>query len=296
VRRLGLVMVGIGIFLLALAPLVKFYAAPALTKTPLDLYSTSVSTGTATYFNFELREEVGPTEVISTRTVRGDVEAGDGETGVYDSFSTIEDVGENQGTITASTERFALDRVSAEAVNCCDESPTHSGLVIKFPFSTEPRDYTLWDGTAEDGYPVVYVGTADIDGLEAYEFTQTIGPIVLRQLTVGGDQVGDPEGGNVEADVVYRTDKRMWVEPDTGIIVGGTQSASQTVEYDGQVIINGLVGEFGFSEDQVVENAEFARSQQSLLSLVNVTVPLVALVVGVIALVVGLFLTSRYRA
>lgn len=295
-RRLGLVLVGVGVFLLALAPLVKFYAAPALTKTPLDLYSTSVSTGTATYFNFELRQEVGPTDVISTRTVRGDVEAGDAGTGVYDSFSTIEDVGENEGTITASTERFALERVTAESVSCCDESPPHSGLTIKFPFSTEARDYTLWDGTALDAYPVVYVGTDDIEGLEVFEFTQTIGPIVLRQLTVGGDQVGDPEGGNVEADVIYRTDKRMWVEPDTGIIVNGTQTASQTVEYDGQVIINGLVGEFGFSEDQVTENAEFARSQRNLLGLVNVTVPLMALIVGLIALVIGLLLTSRNQA
>lgn len=294
-RRLGLVFVASGMFLILLAGLVRFVAAPMLAKSPLDLYSTSVSSGTATYFNLESREEVGPTPVSSTRTVRGDVAAGTGDVAVYDSFSTIEDEGAQAGVITASTERFAIDRRSGEAVNCCDEDPVHRGLIIKFPFGTEPRDYDLWDGTAGDAYPAIFEGTEQLNGLDVLKFSQTIPPKVLSNLTVGGDLVGDPEGGNVEADVVYETYKELWVEPATGIIVNGTQKASQTVQYEGRVLIQGLVGDFAFSDEQVADNVDFARSQRSLLGLLESTGPLVALILGVLALAGGFVLTSRHQ-
>ncbi len=42
-RGLGFLFVGLGVFLIALAPLLRFYAYPALAKAPLDQDSQTVS-------------------------------------------------------------------------------------------------------------------------------------------------------------------------------------------------------------------------------------------------------------
>ena len=52
--------------------------------------------------------------------------------------------------MTAGTDRFATDRVTAVAVN--DEkyvgvgAEPHEGLVNKFPFDVEQKTYPIWDG------------------------------------------------------------------------------------------------------------------------------------------------------
>ena len=50
-RRVGFVLVFVGLFLLFFGLFERFYAYPRLKKAPLDQYSSPVATGTGTYFN-----------------------------------------------------------------------------------------------------------------------------------------------------------------------------------------------------------------------------------------------------
>ena len=67
---------------------------------------------------------------------------------VWDSFNSTVDVADN-GVITATQERIALDRVTGQSVSCCGENPAHQGLTLKFPFDTGKQTYQFWDGPAQ---------------------------------------------------------------------------------------------------------------------------------------------------
>ena len=50
-RRVGFVLVFVGLFLLFFGLFARVYTYPRLKKAPLDQYSEPVATGTGTYFN-----------------------------------------------------------------------------------------------------------------------------------------------------------------------------------------------------------------------------------------------------
>ena len=89
-RRVGYVLVFLGLFLIFFGLVERVYAYPRLKKAPLDQYSQPVATGTGTYFNRspDKLQEVNGAELRNIRTVRGDVKAGSDEVAVWDSFNS----------------------------------------------------------------------------------------------------------------------------------------------------------------------------------------------------------------
>mgnify|MGYP003291587251 CR=1 FL=1 len=96
-RRVGFVLVFLGLFLLFFGLFDRVYIYPRLKKAPLDQYSQPVATGTGTYFNRspDKLEEVNGAELRNIRTVRGDVKAGSDEVAVWDSFNSTVAVADN---------------------------------------------------------------------------------------------------------------------------------------------------------------------------------------------------------
>lgn len=273
--------------LLILSLLLPLVAAPALKKAPLDPDSRTVSVGQGSYFSLAQGEEVTTEELQSTRITRGDVAAGGDDVAVYLTFVTNEDLAvedEEARELSTYSGRFAFDRVIGETVNCCEEEPEgHEGLYLKFPFSTQQRDYQLWDETLGAAAPVVFQGTDEIDGLEVYGFTQSI----------PRSEVGTLDLGDQEASDFYEVEKELWVEPTTGIIVNGRQEVLRTFEADGEVLVTATDAELGFSEETVAANIEQARDAASQLRLLSFTIPLIALIVGLLLLALGIFIAVR---
>ena len=145
-RRVGFVLVFVGLFLLFFGLFDRVYIYPRLKKAPLDQYSQPVATGTGSYFNRspDKLREINGAVLKNVRTVRGDVKAGSDEIAVWDSFNSTVDTAD-QGVITATQERIALDRVTGQSVQCCGENPRHQGLTLKFPFDTRKTTYQFWD-------------------------------------------------------------------------------------------------------------------------------------------------------
>ena len=192
-RRLGYVLVFIGLFLLFFGLFERFYAYPRLKKAPLDQESAPVAVGTGTYFNRspEKLREIPGAQLKNIRTVKGDPKAGTEEVAVWDSFVSTVDLADG-GVITATQERIALDRVTAQAVNCCGENPRHQGLTLKFPFDTKKQTYQFWDGPAGRALPAVYTREETIQGVKVYRFEQRIDRKTLRTQEVPGSLAGDP--------------------------------------------------------------------------------------------------------
>ena len=291
-RRVGYVLVFLGLFLIFFGLVERVYAYPRLKKAPLDQYSQPVATGTGTYFNRspDKLQEVNGAELRNIRTVRGDVKAGSDEVAVWDSFNSTVAVADG-GVITATQERIALDRVTGQSVRCCGENPAHQGLTLKFPFGTKRQSYQFWDGPANAAFPAAFTGEEVVAGVKVYRFEQRIEPRTLRTQEVPGSLAGDPDADSVTTDVVYSNHKTLWVEPATGIIVKAQQDATQVLQTpDGEPVLTLLDAVLTYDDATVKANAEDASSGASQLRLLGTILPVGAVVLGLVLTSVGLYL------
>jgi Porin PorA len=291
-RRVGFVLVFVGLFLLFFGLFERFYAYPRLKKAPLDQYSSPVATGTGTYFNRspDKLAEVTGAQLMNKRIVRGDVAAGTDEVAVWDSFNSTIDTAD-QGVITATQERIALDRVTAQSVQCCGESPRHQGLTLKFPFDTEKTTYQFWDGPAQRALPAAFTRTETLNGVGVYRFEQRIGPLDVGDQEIPGTLAGEPDTPSVQTNIVYTNLKTLWVEPATGIIVKAQQDATQVLETPGgEQVLTLIDAVLTYDEATVERNADDAASGANRLRLLGAVLPIAALVLGLILVAAGLVL------
>ena len=291
-RRVGFVLVFVGLFLLFFGLFARVYTYPRLKKAPLDQYSEPVATGTGTYFNRspDRLTEVTGAQLKNVRVVRGDVGAGSDEVAVWDSFNSTVDTADN-GVISATQERIALDRVTAQSVQCCGENPRHQGLTLKFPFDTKQTTYQFWDGPAQRALPAVFTRTEKIDGVDVYRFEQRIDRLDIGDQEIPGSVAGDPDTASVQTDIIYSNTKTLWVEPATGIIVKAQQDVTQVLETPGGEQVLTLVDALlTYDEATVSNNADDAAAGARQLHLLGTILPAVALFLGLVALAAGLVL------
>jgi hypothetical protein len=291
-RRVGFVLVFVGLFLLFFGLFERVYAYPRLKKAPLDQYSQPVATGTGSYFNRspdKLREITGA-QLKNVRTVRGDVAAGSDEVAVWDSFNSTFDTAD-QGVITATQERIALDRVTAQSVQCCGENPRHQGLTLKFPFDTQRTAYQFWDGPAQRALPAAFTREERINGVTVYRFEQRIDQLDVGDQDIPGTLAGDPATPSVPTDIIYSNVKTLWVEPVTGIIVKAQQDVSQVLRTaGGEEVLTLIDAVLTYDEPTVAANADDAASGANQLRLLGTILPIASLALGLIALAAGLVL------
>jgi hypothetical protein len=260
-RRVGFVLVFLGLFLLFFALVERVYAYPRLKKAPLDQYSQPV-----------------------------DVKAGSDEVAVWDSFNSTVDTAD-QGVITATQERIALDRVTAQSVQCCGENPRHQGLTLKFPFDTRKTTYQFWDAPAQRALPAAFTRTERINGVSVYRFEQRIDQLDIGDQDIPGALAGEPGTPSVQTDVIYSNVKTIWVEPATGIIVKAQQDVTQVLRTPGgENVLTLIDAVLTYDEATVDANADDAAKGVNQLRILGTILPVAALALGLIALAAGLVL------
>ncbi|MFY9330295.1 MAG: DUF3068 domain-containing protein [Candidatus Nanopelagicales bacterium] len=308
-RGVGIVLIGLGVFLLVLAGLLRFTVTPAVAKAPLSpgedtggVVQTDQSGIAAKLFDPATQTERVDVPITAIRFTRGDVPASQtsealaGDLAVYDSFLRVED---NAGVVvSASTLRVAFDRVSSELSNCCGANydggeVEFAGInPLKFPMFTEPRDYEYFDASLAKAVPITYVGTEEIEGLSVYRFEQSIAASQIGFLAVPGPLVGSP-AATYQAARWYSNDRTLWVEPTTGAIIKGEERQIQTLRGpDNTDQITVIDAVLGTTADEVTEGVDTASSLSGQINLLNNILPIAALILGLIGLIVGIVLTA----
>jgi len=298
-RVLGLVLIGLGVALLVLAPMVKFYAVPKLSVAPLDLdpNNTSDSSGTVTtVVDLATGTEKSNVELKSTRRTKADVAASQqagGNIGVYDSFSVISLASDPAGKpyLPASPERYAFDRTTAIMVATAGANvggvPITEAMIgndtvmpLKFPFNSQKSTYNVFDTSIMKGAPAEFLGEEAVQGLNTYKYEQKIPDTVV--------------GKQGDADIHYQNDTLFWVEPATGQVVNGYSIAKQWLKNadgtDGLVLLDGKIG---FTDQEVTDSVNEAKANSSKLNTVSNVLPVASLVLGILALVGGILLVRR---
>lgn len=297
-RIVGFILLGLGVFAVALGLLLRFYTYPQLAKIPLEQETTSVATGSGitalvvrTVNGAPQPEIQHNLSLTSTTYVTGDltqpeVEA-NGDVAVYvEAIKTVDDA--SGIVINASVRSLCVDRFSNEAVAPCEGQYTEQeqgervtedrdtiqqpGLSFKFPFGTEQRTYPYYDlslGTAVDA---VFDGEETVQGLDTYRFVMQVPPTKIGDREVPGSLVGQDDEPSVQAELYYQGTRTLWVEPETGIIVIGQQQLKQELVVDGEEPGEGTTvfdGTLRLDDTTINDNVTKAEDNKSKLSLLT---------------------------
>jgi DUF3068 family protein len=322
-RIVGFVLLGLGVFAVALGLLLRFYAYPMLAKVPLDNESTSVAEGDGiTALVVETVDGAPSPEIrsnlslTSTTYVTGDLTQPevkeDGDVAVY--VEAIRIVDDTSGTtISGSVRSLCIDRFTSEAVAPCEaqyveqvqgeqdkgtrNTVQQPGLSFKFPFGAEAKDYRYYDLSVRKSVDAKYDGEETIQGLDTYRYVMTVPPTKIGDREVPGSLVGQPTEPSVEAELYYQVKRTVWVEPATGIIVVGQQETKQELVTSGEEPGGGTAvfdGKLRFNDKTINDNVTKAEDTMSKLSLLT-TWPIVMWVLGALLIVAGVVLLSSWR-
>ena len=279
-RIAGVVLALLGAFLVT-AAIAALILAPGVKKTPLDVDSTTVLSGSGGKLDTatgELRDD----PVMAKSVTKADAEASSDEVVVFTNYTCVvygtgSEVpciadGEDDRTITISQDIFATDRETAEAVPTELEPVAHEGLINKWPFDAQQQTYPYWDGVTQQAVDAVFDRTETIRGLETYVYKVEItdAPIEIAEGVPG----------------TYDDSKEIAVDPVTGSIIRQTESQQRFLENGDPA----LDLQLAFTEEQVAANVRDAADSGSSLDLLSSTVPLFGFLLGVPLLLGGLFL------
>ncbi|MGD9483338.1 DUF3068 domain-containing protein [Streptomyces sp. TRM70308] len=303
---LSLTLLGLGVFLLVLAPMLAFYVEPRAKRTPIDVDQTTVLTGTGSYFDQESVSVREDQKLTVTRRVLGNVEVStENDVAAWEVSTTIDNpdtlkLADPRKSFQWTTERWVTDRATNRPVHCCDEGPTRfSGdAYLKFPFDVQERGYRWWDSTLGGAVPLTYEERAEVDGYEGLRFTGSVDATRTGSRQVPGALVGS-SAPQVMAEEWYANDNiELIVDEATGRILKATIGPRVTLRAPGadEDAVTLLHSDALTFTDETVENqVELASADSGRLRLVGTTAPLGAGIAGAVLAAVGGFLVVRGR-
>ena len=301
-RRVGLVLVGLGACLIVFALLIPTWVSGQVVKFPLNEYvSVNLTDSNASYFSpAKLAEQTG-VSVEATYTIKGNAAAGSSSTAVWNQFVYVYDQ-TNKLPIQQTSRTFAFDRRTALLVNCCganvngDSSVKQSGYVgIVMPIGTEKKTYPVFVTDVKKPVPFNYAGINAVGGTEAYRFVGNIPPTQNGTQTLPGSLVGQ-SAASVTLPQFFEAQITYWINPVTGALLNVTEKEKLTLRDS-----TGAQALLLFNANLVATTASVDRllaidnDQVTRASFVNTLLPLVAGMLGVILLVVGILLARRPR-
>jgi hypothetical protein len=289
----------LGVLFVAASIVVKWVLAPAAIKLPLSPgpqkgpVNITVAEGEANVFIL-IKGGAVQSHVTATRYISGDTAAGDSKVAVWDESlcvvvpgAKVDKAGcaasSDLSMVQKTTDRVAMDRKTAEAVNdpkykeTVDGKPVkHTGLTYTFPIGTKKQTYQFFDPISHAAYPANFVGTSKIEGLTVYEFKSTS---PQSNVTVDGFLPATYEGT-----------RDVFVEPRTGLIIKGIQTIKQVLT-TGTTAFDGTLT---FNDTSIKSQAAYAKDLRFKMDLAQRWIPLGAVILGLLCLV-GSFWPGRTK-
>lgn len=318
IKRWGTVALLLGVVLLALAALSKFYLHDRLAVAPLDQDSTSVATtpagSDAEYVDAAAGLALVKGPLKNVKVVLGDVDAGKRaskdlgkDIAVWHIKDSTDkptfDFSSSETALSATEDTVAFDRHTGLAVSWKGTKSSFAGktvkpgdfegLYFKFPFGSDKKTYPFWDGTLRKATPATYVGEGKVQGMKVYTYRQTIAPVSIGTIDLPGALVGSAKA-TVPADQIYSSISDYSVDPVTGVILDGQTAQDSYLELNGQRVLTTTKATIAYTDADVTQNVKDFKTRSTLLAALDTTIPLAGLVIGVLLIGAGL-LTRRSR-
>lgn len=296
-RIFGVSLVGLGVFGLVFAGVMRFWVYPNSLKTPLNLDLDIVATGPAQLFD-ATTAQVQSVQLRADRTIRVDSQASDSRVVVIverlciviqrDSPPPCVSA-EDSRLLSYTTDRVASDRRTGEAVNDPkyganvngNDTIKHAGLSYKWPFHAKRQTYQFFNPDVGAAFPATFEGTEKINGLTLYKYVSVTPKM---EADVGKDIPG-----------FYTDTRTVWIDPVTGTIVKGNEH--QVRQFRGGALDGKTAVDLNLTFDDKTVNNQTHKAKQGRdqIALASLWLPLAGLVLGVLALAGGILLLVRGR-
>ncbi|MEU4691648.1 DUF3068 domain-containing protein [Actinoplanes sp. NPDC023714] len=322
-RITGATLFGLGVLCLLLAGALVWIIVPSQRKVPLDLIPPDVvvAADNATFVQVkplpdgtaEAAVEQGP---LQSRTgITPDFQAAADLTGdlaentlIWNVFHGTDraDTGE---PINRSESRIALDRESGAAVDwegqchsetmgqaCVAGDVDFAGQLYLFPFGTEKKTYQYWDSALQAALPMEYAAEENYNDLPTYRFEQRIPKQQIEMNETSLDALlGFLAPGATSGTVNYEAGRTLWVEPQTGAIVGYREHQRRELVPNAGSPIVIFDADLQYDEPTLKAVHDQAASGRTTLILLSVWIPLLLVVIGVALMIGGYWLLRRTR-
>ena len=302
--RLSVVLLGLGAFLVVMAVLLRFYAAPQLIAAPNDVYETDTLVSPhASYFDEGALVTRHDVSLTYTLTVRGDQRASTGKIAVWDQFASLADP-KRHNVVNTVYQRSAFDRRTGQLVQCCGASVNDStqikqrGIGLFWPIGTKKQTYTVFDNNSMKSWPAHYVGEVKDTGVETYKFTQHVPATVSDVMTGVPTSLLGIKGPsrNVVANRYYTADNTFWVDPRTGVLVDEEVKAdSYLTATNGQGHLGAVSLDLRMTPASRHSLAAQANKNAQSITTISVLGPVALGVLGIILLILALAPWRRLR-
>ncbi|MBK3644528.1 DUF3068 domain-containing protein [Streptomyces sp. MBT33] len=303
---LSLILLGLGTFLLVLAPMLVWYVEPRAAVNPIDIDTTAVYQGTGSYFDTDEIKTVHDQRITVTQQVRGNV-ADSEKSGraVWDVTTTVDTdkslpAADPHDALEFFLNRWVTDRRTNRPVHCCKENPYFEGdAYLKFPFDVQRRSYTWWDNSLGDTVVLHYAGTREVQGYKGYWFTGTVPPTKIGTRLVPGTIVGQKSKPQVLAEEWYSNHGiELVVDQRTGRVLYAQVGPRRTLrapgaEKDAVVLLDSE--KLGFTTATQKAQVKLAKKESGQLRMVGQTLPIASAVAGFVLAAVGAVLVVRGR-
>ncbi|WP_020116178.1 DUF3068 domain-containing protein [Streptomyces canus] len=304
---ISLVLLGLGTFLLVLAPLLAWYVAPRAAVNPINIDQTAVYRGTGSVFDTEQVKTVPDQRITVTQRVRGDVEDSErsGRAAVWDVTTTVDTdkslpAADPHDALEFVPHRWVMDRRTTKPVHCCGEKPYIEGeAYLKFPFDVQRRSYQWWDNSLGSTLTLRYQGTKKVQGYTGYRFTGTVAPAKVGTRLVPGTIVDEPDRPQVLAEEWYSNHGiELVVDQRTGRVVYAQVGPKRTLrapgaKKDAVVLLDSE--KIAFTTATQKDAVRLAKRDSGQLRAVGETLPIGAAVAGFVLAAVGGVLVVRGR-
>jgi hypothetical protein len=303
---LSLILLGLGTFLLVLAPMLAWYVTPRAAVNPVDIDTTAVYTGTGSVFDTEKIETVPDQRITVTQRVRGNVADSERSgNAVWDVTTSVDTdrslpAADPHDALDFTPHRWVMDRRTTRPVHCCEESPYIEGeAYLKFPFDVRKRSYQWWDNSGGTTVTMRYDGTQKVQGYTGYRFTGTVAPVKVGSRLVPGSIVDQPERSQVLAEEWYSNHGvTLVVDQRTGRVVHAQTGPRRTLrapgaDQDAVVLLDSR--KIAFTTETQKEAVRQAKQDSGMLRLVSETLPIGAAGAGFLLALVGGALLVRGR-
>ncbi|MFE9993706.1 DUF3068 domain-containing protein [Streptomyces avermitilis] len=303
----SLILLGLGTFLLVLAPLLAWYVKPRAAVNPIDIDTTAVYTGTGSVFDVDKVDTVAGQKITVTQRVRGNV-ADSERSGkaVWDVTTTVDTdkslpAADPHDALEFMPGRWVTDRKTNRPAHCCREKPYFEGdAYLKFPFDVRKHAYRWWDNSLGATVTLTYSGVKKIQGYEGYRFTGTVPATRTGTRLVPGALVGRPKSSQVLAEEWYANHGiELVADQRTGRVLYAQVGPRKTLrapgaKKDAVVLLDSR--KIAFTAATQKDQVEQAKKESGQLRMVGQTLPIGAGVAGFVLAVVGAVLVVRGRS
>ena len=289
-KWLGLVLIGLGAFLVVAAVMAQVWAPGVVKRTPIDVNEQTNLAGNAQKFD-PTTGKLKSDPIYAVIITKADSNASDDNVVVFaQTTCVVVDDGSSPHVcvddkdprlISAEIDVFAADRKTGLAVNDPKYLPAdavpHEGLVNKWPFDAQKKTYPYWDTVLGKSVDAVYDRTAEVRGLKTYVYKVTTkdAPIEIAPGIKG----------------TYDSVKQIYVEPRTGAVINQTEDQQRYLQ-DGSKVLD---LQLEFTDAQQAKFAKKVGDQLDQLDLLLTTVPIVGYAVGIPLLLIGFALVFLRR-